>query len=98
MNIGRLVRTVRYLKPRQIWYQVWRRAQRALEAHPKCGGGKLPEFTFLNLTTEPQGWNDTSLDMLWRYNLHYFDCLAAPDRDSDGMVARPAFGGVTRPA
>ena len=33
----------------------------------------MPEFTFLNLAAKPKGWNDESLDMLWRYNLHYFD-------------------------
>lgn len=75
MSIGRLVRTVRYLKLRQICFQVWRRVQKAIGPHPKCGDGKLPEFTFLNLTAKPKGWNDASLDMLWRYNLHYFDYL-----------------------
>jgi hypothetical protein len=75
VNIGRLIRTVRYLKPIQIWYQVCRRVQRGLEAHPKCGGEELPEFTFLNVTAKPRGWNDESLELLWRYNLHYFDWL-----------------------
>ena len=84
MNIGRLLRTVRYLKPRQIWYQVWRRVQKGLEAHPKCGDGELPEFTFLNLTAKPKGWNDKSLDMLWRYNLHYFDYVDG----HEGLVKR----------
>ena len=74
MSIGRLVRTVRYLKLRQIWFQVWRRVQRVIEPHPRCGDGELPEFTFLNVKAKPKGWNDESLDMLWRYNLHYFDC------------------------
>ena len=73
MSLARLFRTVRYLKPVQIFYQVWRRIQRGLEEHPKCADAKLPEFTFLNLTARPKGWNDASLDMLWRYNLHYFD-------------------------
>lgn len=84
MNIGRLLRTVRYLKPRQIWYQVWRRVQKGLEARPKCGDGELPEFTFLNLTAKPKGWNDKSLDMLWRYNLHYFDYVGG----HEGLVKR----------
>ena len=88
MAIGRLVRTVRYLKLRQIWYQVWRRIQKGLEAHPKCGGEELPEFTFLNLTARPKGWNDASLDMLWRYNLHYFDCLAAKNAEDAKLVER----------
>lgn len=88
MNVGRLVRTVRHLRLRQIWYQVWRRIQKGLEAHPKCGGEELPEFTFLNLTTRPKGWNDASLDMLWRYNLHYFDCLAAKNAEDAKLVER----------
>ena len=75
MNVGRIVRTVRYLKLCQMWFQVWRRVQRRLEAHPKCAADELPEFTFLNLTAKPKGWNDESLDMLWRYNLHYFDWI-----------------------
>lgn len=80
MNSGRLIRTVRHLKLRQIWYQVWRRIQRGLEAHPKCGCEELPEFTFLNLAAKPKGWNDESLDMLWRYNLHYFDWVLTQRR------------------
>ncbi len=75
MNVGRIVRTVRYLKLCQIWFQVWRRVQRRFEAHPKCAADELPQFTFLNLTATPKGWNDESLDMLWRYNLHYFDWI-----------------------
>ena len=75
-KIFRLIRTVRYLKPRQLFYQVWRRIQKRLEVHPKCGEDELPEFTFLNLTAKPKGWNDAALDMLWRYNLHYFDWLS----------------------
>ena len=82
MSIGRLVRTVRYLKFRQICFQVWRRVQRAIESHPRCGDGELPEFTFLNLTAKPKGWNDSSLDMLWRYNLHYFDWITGDNINS----------------
>ena len=81
MNICRLLRTLRYLTSRQIWFQVWRRVQRALEAHPKCAADELPEFTFLNLTAKPKGWNDESLDMLWRYNLHYFDWVVSSHKD-----------------
>lgn len=88
MNSGRLIRTVRYLKLRQIWYQAWRRIQRGLEAHPKCADAELPSFTFLNVTAKPKGWNDTSLDMLWRYNLHYFDCLAAKNAEDAKLVER----------
>ena len=88
MSIGRLVRTVRYLKLRQIWFQVWRRVQRVIEPHPRCGDGELPEFTFLNVAAKPKGWNDESLDMLWRYNLHYFDCLAAKNAEDAKLVER----------
>ena len=72
MKIGLLIRTIRHLKLRQMWYQVWRRIQRTIEPHPKCGDAELPEFTFLNVTARPKGWNDESLELLWRYNLHYF--------------------------
>ena len=51
-----------------------------IEPHPRCGDGELPEFTFLNLTARPKGWNDESLDMLWRYNLHYFDWVLTQRR------------------
>jgi len=90
VNVGRLYRTVRWLTPRQAWYQVWRRLQRRWEIrrlapatqdrHPRgdAAAGALPAFTFLNVTATPNGWNDASLDMLWRYNLHYFDSLSTP--------------------
>lgn len=36
-------------------------------------------FRFLNVerSLDRQGWDDTSVDKLWRYNLHYFDDLNA---------------------
>ena len=40
---------------------------------PRCATNELPEISFLNLAARPKGWNDASLDLLWRYNLHYFD-------------------------
>ncbi len=55
-----------------------------MEAHPKCAAEELPEFTFLNLTARPKGWNDESLDMLWRYNLHYFDYLVNAEKQRSG--------------
>ncbi len=38
-------------------------------------------FCFLNEThdLEDHGWDDTALEKLWRYNLHYFDDLNAQD-------------------
>ncbi len=50
--------------------------------HPQCAVSELPEFTFLNLKAWPKGWNDESLDMLWRYNLHYFDGLTARNMEN----------------
>ena len=41
-------------------------------------------FTFLNRTYDLDeiGWDNPSIDKLWRYNLHYFDDLAAKDAAS----------------
>lgn len=82
MKVGRLIRTALHLKPRQVWFQVWRRVQRRFEPHPKCAANPLPAFTFLNVTAAPNGWNDTSQELLWRYNLHYFDYLHVQAADS----------------
>ncbi len=40
-------------------------------------------FCFLNETRElaAYGWDDVTLDKLWRYNLHYFDDLNARDAE-----------------
>lgn len=67
-----IARTVRYLKPIQVWNRLFRRFL------PNGGNGAdrtadLPSFTFLNLTAKPRGWNDPSLPKLWLYNLHYFE-------------------------
>ena len=72
-KLGLIFRTTIHLKPIQLWFQVWRRIQKKFNPHPKCGLDELPEFTFLNTTAKPKGWNDKSLELLWRYNLHYFD-------------------------
>ena len=49
----------------------------------KTVGGKNG-FTFLNLTKEFPGgridWRSPEMPKLWRYNLHYFDCLLDPGR------------------
>ncbi len=91
MNVGRLYRTIRYLTLRQIWYQVWRRVQRKFEVlcAAKVAQSDLPAFTFLNLTAKPKSWNDPSLDMLWRYNLHYFDYLSSPLQFDTGNTFTP---------
>ena len=74
-KLGLIFRTTIHLKPIQLWFQVWRRIQKKFDPHPKCGANELPEFTFLNTTAKPKGWNDESLELLWRYNLHYFDYI-----------------------
>lgn len=33
-------------------------------------------------------WNDPARDKLWLYNLHYFDCLAAPETEESGRWRR----------
>lgn len=53
------------------------------EPHPPCGETGLPGFAFLNVAAKPKGWNDTSLELLWRYNLHYFDCLCGKTATND---------------
>ena len=71
MSLGIIFRTTIHLKPIQLWFQVWRRIQKKFDPHPKCGLDELPELNFLNTTAKPKGWNDESLELLWRYNLHY---------------------------
>jgi uncharacterized heparinase superfamily protein len=43
------------------------------------------EFTFLNEThhVAENGWDNKSLSMLWRYNLHYFDFLLQKSEDAE---------------
>lgn len=87
-NLGLILRTAIHLRPIQLWFQVWRRIQKKLGPHPKCGTGALPEFTFLNTTAKPKGWNDESLELLWRYNLHYFDYLNRADDSQLPFILR----------
>lgn len=91
-KLGLILRTTIHLKPIQLWFQVWRRIQKKFDPHPSCGSDELPEFTFLNTTAKPKGWNDESLELLWRYNLHYFDGLAAKNAECskkcEGLVER----------
>lgn len=75
-KLGLILRTTIHLKPIQLWFQAWRRIQKKFDPHPKCGSDELLEFAFLNIAAKPKGWNDTSLELLWRYNLHYFDYLS----------------------
>ncbi|MBR6292498.1 MAG: alginate lyase family protein [Bacteroidales bacterium] len=91
MNIPLLLRTIRHLKPTQVFYQVKNRlvkpAYIALEAPPIEIHNGLEEpiarytswdgrqFSFLNLEHEYAGWNFTDNGMLWAYNQNYMDWL-----------------------
>ena len=87
------LRTVCHLKPIQVINRISRKflpkgAQTANEvAEP------LPEFTFLNQTARPNGWNDPALPKLWLYNLHYFDWLAGERREGRGRGNRSTVDG-----
>ena len=97
MNIPRLIRTVRYLKPIQIWNRLARKRFSLFALQYKAQGTKhtahphnlATPFTFLNQTATPADWNDPALPKLWLYNLHYFDYLATMDRKAGAeLVAR----------
>lgn len=55
--------------------------QRPIEKN-KCSDG-VGSFTFLNLSAQFAGWNDTRRGMLWAYNLNYMDWLLQEDMTAD---------------
>jgi hypothetical protein len=82
------VRTVRHLKPIQIYSRFWPRprfrspgllplrkaAGEWLPAIPKPTSQTGPNrFRFLNQEREIASWNDPAASRLWLYNLHYFE-------------------------
>ncbi len=91
MNYKLLLHTVLYLKPKQIGYQVWRKAHKtkycALVAPKhdmlqlKTAPIEKPEcykdgmFTFLNLSNEFTNWNEDKYGALWTNNQCYFDWI-----------------------
>ena len=91
MNYGLLFRTVKHLKPTQVYHQIKYRLVKAqyvpLSAPsvdvptlktapiPKFKCSKGDKFTFLNLEHEFAGWNFTDNGMLWAYNQNYFDWI-----------------------
>ena len=91
MNYGLLFRTVKHLKPTQVYHQIRYRLVKAqyvpLSAPsvdaptlktapiPKFKCSKGDKFTFLNLEHEFAGWNFTENGMLWAYNQNYFDWI-----------------------
>lgn len=106
MTPGTYFRTLRHLKWRQIYYQLYYRIKKARILTPPPGSKiksrslsseiqwkifrpyphivqTTDHFKFLNVTKNirhPSIWNDDSLPKLWRYNLHYFDYLFAPEK------------------
>ncbi len=54
---------------------------------PTCWDG-ASSFTFLNDVHQISDWNDPSLDKLWLYNLHYFDCLRSCPPNGDALIKR----------
>lgn len=95
MNFGLLFRTIKHLKPTQVFYQVkYRLRKPAYVAYdsprfqvssfktnpiPKYPCVKGDVFTFLNLEHEFAGWNFTENGMLWAYNQNYFDWINQED-------------------
>lgn len=91
MNFGLLFRTIKHLKPTQVFYQVkYRLRKPAYVAYdsprfqvssfktnpiPKYPCVKGDVFTFLNLEHKFAGWNFTENGMLWAYNQNYFDWI-----------------------
>ena len=91
MNYGLLFRTVKYLKPTQVFYQVKYRLKKPAyvaydspivsvsgfktEPIPKFKCIEGNAFTFLNLEHKFAGWNFTENGMLWAYNQNYFDWI-----------------------
>lgn len=84
-----LLNTIRHLRVKQTIYQVvYRLYQPRFALHSRTGNclsledgiTKFPchkdkTFTFLNISSDFKGWNDTSKGMLWCYNLNYMDWL-----------------------
>lgn len=90
MRYSLLIHTIRYLKIKQIIYQLKYRmiTSRSMDvkdvtccnlciAHPIPRNRVLigESFSFLNHFSVFKSWNDTSYGMLWAYNLNYMDWL-----------------------
>lgn len=76
MRILLTLRTLRHVRPVQVWNRIWRkRLSLRCPSRPSASTSLLPEFRFLNVTGRPNGWNDPRFEKLWLYNLHYFDYL-----------------------
>ena len=97
--IPRLLTTILYLRPCQVYSQVRNRLRRPSFRYLTCrtGCNKLyvsdtlkayrilngSSFTFLNIPSQFLSWNDTTKGMLWAYNLNYMDWLLQEDMTFD---------------
>lgn len=95
MNLSLLLNTVKYLRARQIFYQIKKRFINPKFKEILCSTDirhielrtiiNKPncllddKFTFLNIDSEFISWNDTEKGMLWAYNLNYMDYLNQKD-------------------
>ena len=94
MKLTRFVLTVLHLKPEQILFQVIRHIHTPklkpikhagnvclkhttdpIAKHSSLNNG---QFSFLNLSSTFQGWDDNNFGPLWAYNLNYMDWLQQP--------------------
>lgn len=99
MQLRLLFETIRCLKPRQLFFQIWDRLYkpklRWMKAPKHKEGLKIVDtiskpdcykdglFTFLNIIDVFRGWNDTKYGMLWTYNLNYMDWLGQDSINSE---------------
>ena len=91
MNYGLLFRTVKHLKPTQVYHQIKYRLVKVKYMPLSAPSVDVPtlkttpipkfkclvgeKFSFLNLEHEFAGWNFTENGMLWAYNQNYFDWI-----------------------
>lgn len=88
LEVFRVLNTIRYLKPVQVYGRLLRRKPRVGGAPPdlRQRGGPWQRsitredpqvahrrFRFLNEERQIRAWNDELIPKLWLYNLHYFD-------------------------
>lgn len=94
MKLTGIVLTVLHLSPEQILFQVIRKLhtskfkQAEYAGNIRTGHLTVPipkrvsldggQFTFLNLSSTFQGWEDNHYGPLWAYNLNYMDWLQQP--------------------
>ena len=84
-----VLRTLRYVKPIQIWNRIWRKFLPKGVSDYESPTESLGEFEFLNVKGIPKGWNDSRFEKLWLYNLHYFDYLATMgDKECEEIIEK----------